>query len=157
MSIAAVVTRGYGSFGSVAFVVTNGYGVGVPVIEPPVVVVPDAGGAGDVSRRHGSPYRTSNYKRLDQLLRERERRALEAAQAATTVVEQPQQLEPAPKVALRDPETLRLGQLGQIIIAPELVAARLLGEQQEAMDRLRAKQQAIEDDDALAVLLLTTP
>jgi hypothetical protein len=35
MSIASVVTGGFGSFGSIGLVVTFGYGIGTPPIPPP--------------------------------------------------------------------------------------------------------------------------
>lgn len=45
MTIATVITRGFGTFGSVARVVERGYFNGAPL--PPVIVPPPTGGAAD--------------------------------------------------------------------------------------------------------------
>lgn len=38
MSIATVITRGYGSFGSIKYVVTEGYDIGTPPPASPVII-----------------------------------------------------------------------------------------------------------------------
>lgn len=52
MSIATVVTEGYGSFGSIAFVVTEGYGAYGVTPPPPVITVdPNISGGGPPKKR----------------------------------------------------------------------------------------------------------
>lgn len=70
MTIATVVTRGYGSGGSIKFVVTRGYSIGAAVIPPPII--PSGGGRGR-KPRHQQEFDDAVLLRVaQQLARERE-------------------------------------------------------------------------------------
>lgn len=160
MSIATIVTRGYGSFGSIAEVTTRGYIAGAAVT-PPVAEQPGAGGGGG-SSPHWWPDQGIGPGRIDHEKRESIAKQLmdlydplhAAAQtdgdladdlAALTAEYAPTNAADPPSPEEVDWEAFvddgRAKVLAATIKMKELVA--------------RNRQDALDDEDAIILLLLT--
>lgn len=136
MSIATVVTRGYGSFGSVAEVVTRGYAVGVAPT-PPVVTEVTTGGATGTYRYFtpGAGLPKKQKKRIDALV-ERE------AKIKTQIVEHQ---ESGVDVAILEKLALALREL-------QLTLLMLALESQAASAYIEMKRDEEEEEDIRYIL-----
>ncbi len=145
MSIGAILTLGYGSFGSVNLVPTLGYGSSSSV-PPPDTSIPYGSGDDDKRRRKGKTY-------LD-LIHEAEDAALKARNTVSKPVEQQKPIDAKPTEVITVDETKALAyyesirQQEQGLLAAQLEAERLTLAYLEA-ERLRIMQ----DDEDVFLLL----
>jgi len=151
MSIATVVTRGYGSFGSIAEIVVRGY---APATTTTTNTTSGAGGSIDARRGHGTGWAK---KTLSQLSREKKREIARLRKLARKRLKA--EIDKQPKrdldslLAVAEERIERAVPEGAEWLDPRLIEMTAILVMQ-GLEEYRADQQYLSDENDRAILLL---